>query len=133
MLTFLTEKCIEEAFDATDHLPFGEKMSIKEEYVYLIEHSDLRLEYFLEIVSMYLSESVVKLAEKKDFRGSLRYLHECYRPIEEATKAGRDLEGALDDVEETREDVRLSTCTAESLQAISIGMTLFIFRSSQIC
>ncbi len=113
-------ECIQEALDNLDNLAFDKKLASYEEYVYLVDHEDIRAEYSLKIANQYFHESVRKLVDT-DFKACLKYLHECYRPIEEAARAGRSQKDIMVEVHVLREDVRLNTCTAESRQAISTG------------
>ena len=113
-------RCIEDALQSFEGLVFQEKMASFEELVYAIESKRIRAEFCLQIGEKYFHESIVLLAEG-DFKKCLHYLHECYRPVEEADRAGRDLEDVMTEVNILRKDITFQSYSAESAQARSIG------------
>eukprot|EP00794_Sanderia_malayensis_P003083 gene3083-3548_t len=123
-LVQLWSDCVQDALESLKHLPFREKMASYEDYAFMLDHDGLRAEFCLLVGTMYFHESIRQLAEG-DFKNGLRYLHECYRPIEEATKAAPLQTDFASDIEVLREDVKLNTFSAESRQAIATGDKLY--------
>ena len=114
-------QCVQDALTGVDKLAFLQKAPILEQYVYLIDVDSIRADYCVELAQLYFHEAVVKLQEG-NVRQCLSHLKECYRPVEEARKAGgQRSEHVTSEVNVLEADCFLQTCIAESVQARSIG------------
>ncbi len=80
-----------------------------------------QIDCYQEMSTVLFHQAVIAL-ESGDFKTSLWALKECYRPIEEMKKCGRERPELVEEASVMELDVNLQTASAESYQAITTGI-----------
>ena len=122
---------IQDAIDDVSLLDFEQKIVALEDYARCIVNVDTQhAELLIEIAQMRFRHGISSL-QKDDYKVCLYQMHECYRPIEEARKFGKDQQYIMTEVNVMDQDVFVHTCIAESAQARLKGMHIMKYHEQR--
>lgn len=120
-----TRQFLDDAFQYSQNMrSFKERSKLLHEIAGEISEGNLKAYCFLTLVDATFKAGAVELLEGR-YKECLALMHECYQPIEEARKYGQSHPHITSEVSVYEMDVLLQQCTAESIQARSIGDELF--------
>ncbi|XP_057292718.1 uncharacterized protein LOC130621447 [Hydractinia symbiolongicarpus] len=107
---------LQQAIDDISLLEFEQKMLALRDYAEcILNASHIHSELLLEIASMRFHYGISSF-NKKDYKTCLYQMQECYRPIEEARRHGRNHTYVIVEANVMEQDIFLNTCVAESAQ-----------------
>ncbi|XP_031557582.1 uncharacterized protein LOC116294173 [Actinia tenebrosa] len=112
--------CVKELHDICQNVnEVDEKCRILSSFIKVITVKDFHVELQINHTEI-LFHDALKFLQNKDYKGALKRLKECYRPIEEAKMVNQS-ESCAAEIRILEQDVYFHTCSAESIQACECG------------